>query len=81
MQLPFIITIAILLARLWFSSLIGFCFQQGKCRFNKHLAIVNITSWAVLPARDERALEIAIANIGPVAVSINAAPHTFQFYQ
>ncbi|XP_066158096.1 cathepsin K isoform X2 [Euwallacea fornicatus] len=53
---------------------------QKKCRFNKHMAIVNTTSWAVLPARDERALEVAVANIGPIAVSINAAPHTFQFY-
>ncbi|ERL86114.1 hypothetical protein D910_03528 [Dendroctonus ponderosae] len=53
---------------------------QGKCRYTKDMAIVNVTSWAVLPARDERALEIAVANVGPIAISINAAPHTFQFY-
>ncbi|XP_050314484.1 procathepsin L isoform X3 [Anthonomus grandis grandis] len=52
----------------------------GKCHYNKGQAIANITSWSVLPARDEKALEIAVANIGPIAVSINAAPHTFQFY-
>ncbi|KAH1023460.1 hypothetical protein HUJ04_012660 [Dendroctonus ponderosae] len=55
-------------------------YWQGKCRYTKDMAIVNVTSWAVLPARDERALEIAVANVGPIAISINAAPHTFQFY-
>ncbi|KAG5894418.1 hypothetical protein JTB14_019788 [Gonioctena quinquepunctata] len=54
--------------------------KQQKCKFDKHRAIVNITSWAVLPARDERALENAVARIGPVAASINASPHTFQLY-
>ncbi|KAJ8952545.1 hypothetical protein NQ314_007514, partial [Rhamnusium bicolor] len=55
-------------------------FQQQKCHYDKHRAVVNITTWAVLPARDERALEIAVAKIGPIAISINASPHTFQLY-
>ncbi|XP_060537289.1 procathepsin L isoform X2 [Cylas formicarius] len=55
--------------------------KQRRCQFDKHMAIANITSWAVLPARDEKALEAAVAKIGPIAVSINAAPHTFQLYQ
>ena len=44
-------------------------------------SVVNITSWAILPARNERALEAAVATIGPIAVSINASPKTFQLYQ
>jgi len=56
-------------------------FQQGQCRFQRDLSVVNITSWAILPARDERALEIAVATIGPIAASINASPRTFQLYQ
>ncbi|XP_068916845.1 cathepsin K isoform X2 [Tenebrio molitor] len=52
--------------------------RQTKCRFDKNRALVNLTSWAILPARDERALEIAVAKIGPIAASLNAAPHTFQ---
>lgn len=43
--------------------------------------MVNITTWAILPARDERAMEAAVAKIGPIAASINASPHTFQLYQ
>lgn len=42
---------------------------------------MNVSSWAILPARDERAMESAIAKIGPIAASINASPHTFQLYQ
>lgn len=55
--------------------------QQGQCRFKEDLSVVNITSWAVLPARDEKVLEAAVATIGPIAASINASPKTFQLYQ
>lgn len=55
--------------------------QQGPCRFKEDLSVVNITSWAVLPARDEKVLEAAVATIGPIAASINASPKTFQLYQ
>lgn len=54
--------------------------QQGQCRFKEDLSVVNITSWAVLPARDEKVLEAAVATIGPIAASINASPKTFQLY-
>nr|XP_034189227.1 cathepsin L1 [Osmia lignaria]XP_034189228.1 cathepsin L1 [Osmia lignaria]XP_034189230.1 cathepsin L1 [Osmia lignaria] len=54
--------------------------KQGRCRFQEDLSVVNITSWAVLPARDEKALEAAVATIGPIAASVNASPKTFQLY-
>ncbi|XP_014468689.1 PREDICTED: cathepsin L1-like [Dinoponera quadriceps] len=54
--------------------------QEGHCKFLRNLSVVNITSWAILPARDEKALEAAVASIGPIAVSINAMPKTFQLY-
>ncbi|KAG8042219.1 hypothetical protein G9C98_000210 [Cotesia typhae] len=54
--------------------------QEGQCKFQTNLGVVNITSWAILPARDERALQAAVATIGPIAVSINASPRTFQLY-
>lgn len=43
--------------------------------------MVNVTSWAILPANDERAIEAAVAHIGPVPASINATPRTFQLYR
>uniref|UniRef100_A0A1Y1JVG1 Peptidase C1A papain C-terminal domain-containing protein n=3 Tax=Photinus pyralis TaxID=7054 RepID=A0A1Y1JVG1_PHOPY len=54
--------------------------KQTRCHFDQHRAIVNLSSWAILPARNERAMEIAIYKIGPIAASINASPHTFQLY-
>lgn len=33
-----------------------------------------------MPAKDEKAIEESVAHIGPVAVSINATPKTFQLY-
>ncbi|XP_072757222.1 cathepsin K [Anoplolepis gracilipes] len=54
--------------------------KQGVCRFQRELSVVNITSWAILPARDEKALEAAVATIGPIPASINASPKTFQLY-
>ncbi|XP_037950379.1 procathepsin L [Teleopsis dalmanni] len=54
--------------------------KKGKCQFVPELAIVNVTSWAILPSKDESAIMAAVAHIGPVAVSINATPKTFQLY-
>ncbi|XP_046619318.1 procathepsin L [Neodiprion virginianus] len=54
--------------------------QQGYCKFVRDDSVVNITAWAILPARDEHAMEYAVATIGPIAASINASPKTFQLY-
>ncbi|KRJ98039.1 procathepsin L [Drosophila yakuba] len=53
---------------------------RGKCQFVPDLSVVNVTSWAILPVRDEQAIQAAVAHIGPVAISINASPKTFQLY-
>lgn len=54
--------------------------QQQRCRFIHQMAVVNVSSWNILPPKSEDALKIACATIGPLAVSINAAPRTFQLY-
>ncbi|KAK2587440.1 hypothetical protein KPH14_003150 [Odynerus spinipes] len=61
-------------------SLYPYIGKQGQCKFARDRSIVNITSWAVLPARDEKALQAAVATVGPIAASINASPKTFQLY-
>lgn len=54
--------------------------QKSVCKYQPELSIANVTEWAILPARDERALEAAVATIGPIAASINASPKSFQLY-
>uniref|UniRef100_A0A8D8LVI0 Cathepsin K n=2 Tax=Cacopsylla melanoneura TaxID=428564 RepID=A0A8D8LVI0_9HEMI len=54
--------------------------KQSICRFKKPQTVVDISSWSVLPPQDEHALKVALATVGPLAVSINASPHTFQLY-
>ncbi|XP_059608175.1 procathepsin L-like [Phlebotomus argentipes] len=53
--------------------------KEGRCRFLEPLAVLNVSRWAVLP-KSEAALALAVATVGPVAVSINAAPRSFQLY-
>lgn len=54
--------------------------QLQKCQFKPSLAVVNITDWAILPRRDEESMKKAIALVGPIPISINAKPVTFQLY-
>uniref|UniRef100_A0A182MGI3 Peptidase C1A papain C-terminal domain-containing protein n=1 Tax=Anopheles culicifacies TaxID=139723 RepID=A0A182MGI3_9DIPT len=49
------------------------------CAFNKDYAIANISEWAIMP-KNEDALAFALWKVGPIPVSINAAPKSFQLY-
>uniref|UniRef100_A0A182QUR5 Peptidase C1A papain C-terminal domain-containing protein n=1 Tax=Anopheles farauti TaxID=69004 RepID=A0A182QUR5_9DIPT len=53
--------------------------KQGQCAFNKDYAIANISEWAIMP-KSEDALAYALWKVGPIPVSINAAPKSFQLY-
>ncbi|KPJ19578.1 Cathepsin S [Papilio machaon] len=55
--------------------------KKGHCHHRWGTARVRPRRWAVLPAHDEVAMERALANIGPLAVAVNAAPITFQLYR
>lgn len=57
-----------------------YLFQVQKCHYIPSLAVVNVTSWALLPVKDEKAMVRAIAMAGPIPISINAATRTFQLY-
>ena len=41
---------------------------------------MNVTSWAILPAKNENVMKAILNEVGPIAVSINAALKTFQLY-
>lgn len=41
---------------------------------------MNITSYKSIPYRDEESLKKAIALVGPIPISINASPRSFQTY-
>ncbi|XP_077296079.1 cathepsin L4 [Arctopsyche grandis] len=54
--------------------------KKSKCRWDKRRVRAKVTSWGLSPRGDEAALERAVALLGPIGVSINAAPRTFQLY-
>lgn len=54
--------------------------QQGQCTFNRDYAIANISEWSIMP-KNEDALAFALWKVGPIPVSINAAPKSFQLYR
>ncbi|XP_075217821.1 cathepsin K-like [Lycorma delicatula] len=56
--------------------------KVSKCKYNKNHKVTHtrIKTWTVLPPKDEYALKVAVAVIGPIAVAINASPSTFQLY-
>lgn len=55
-------------------------FQKTLCHFRKYKAVAQVTKISILPPYNEYVLKAAVALIGPISVSINASPRTFQFY-
>ncbi|KAF6203775.1 hypothetical protein GE061_002110 [Apolygus lucorum] len=54
--------------------------KQNICKYTPLKERVKIKTWKVLPARDEEALKAALVAVGPISVSLNASPYTFQLY-
>ncbi|KAG5669353.1 hypothetical protein PVAND_017241 [Polypedilum vanderplanki] len=54
--------------------------SHNKCSFDEDLAIVNITSWSILPSKDEEVMKGVLNEVGPIAISIDASLKTFQLY-
>ncbi|RZF42377.1 hypothetical protein LSTR_LSTR004185 [Laodelphax striatellus] len=61
-------------------SIYPYSAKETTCHYQKAVALYKIKSWNILPSKDEEALKIALATVGPIAVSINASPSTFQLY-
>lgn len=53
--------------------------KQGKCRFQKELAVIANKGQATLPMGDEESLKKVVAKYGPVAVSISAGDKLFDY--
>lgn len=65
----------------FFAHLLTFQFvQQGLCNYRRQRAAAKLKTWGILPPKDEHALQMALVFHGPVAVSVNASPKTFQLY-
>ncbi|KAL3884391.1 hypothetical protein ACJMK2_024532 [Sinanodonta woodiana] len=54
--------------------------KNGPCRFRRSEVGATVTGYVDLPRNDEIALRHAVANIGPIAVSIEGFPRDFRFY-
>lgn len=54
--------------------------DTNVCRFNKKKSIGTCNGYVLLPSESEEKLQEAVANIGPVAVGIDAANPSLQFY-
>jgi cathepsin L len=54
--------------------------RDGNCKFNPANVGANMTDFVEVAQDDEDALKTAVANIGPIAVGIDASHFSFQLY-
>jgi len=55
--------------------------QQGSCHYTLANRAAQISSYKDIPSKNESALQVASANIGPVSVAIDASHESFQLYK
>ncbi|XP_038076121.1 procathepsin L-like [Patiria miniata] len=54
--------------------------EDKKCRFNPANVVATDKTHTLLPAMDEKALQMAVAMVGPISVAIDASHESFQMY-
>lgn len=57
------------------------CLQDGKCLYSVEGKAAYCSSFHILPAGDELALQAAVASVGPIAVAVNAMLSSFHLYK
>ncbi|CAF4820191.1 unnamed protein product [Rotaria sp. Silwood1] len=55
--------------------------RNGICRFQIGSVGATSSGFVNIPSMDEYALQVAISNIGPISVAIDASHSSFQFYR
>ncbi|KAL1417135.1 hypothetical protein MTO96_027188 [Rhipicephalus appendiculatus] len=60
-----------------------FCRPNFQCQFSNSFEArrVSVNGHTRVPPRNERVLQDAVANVGPISIAINASPQTFMFYK
>ncbi|KAJ8383434.1 hypothetical protein AAFF_G00221340 [Aldrovandia affinis] len=56
-------------------------YREGKCRYSLGNRAGYCSGYQILPAGNEKALQYAVANVGPISVGINALLPSFHYYR
>ncbi|XP_074076768.1 procathepsin L-like [Macrotis lagotis] len=54
--------------------------ENDECQYEKEITDLSVTGIVTIPARNEKALQKAVASVGPISVAIRADLYSFCFY-
>ncbi|XP_051926162.1 procathepsin L-like [Hippocampus zosterae] len=55
--------------------------KRGECAYKPEDRAANCSGYSFVPKGDEDALKVALANVGPISVAIDASRSNFHFYR
>ena len=58
-----------------------FSMQENKCRFNRTKSVATVSNYVNIKHFSEKALQKAVATIGPIAVAMDATDFRFTHYK